>query len=419
MNKSTYTLIILMQLSVQLAFGNINYIDFNKIPNHKKYNAEYLFVKDNQEYYNHWIPKWKYDKNENELINRLKEAYTSFDSISTVNTELLLLKADIAHYLYNLDISNFSDSALNYYQQAIKNSPDDYRGYWFLAYHYAQSNMPINSVELFLKAEKMKPNNKPVDFWEEYAKATAVANMPTHALYGMDKTRAILGKAGNVENQLGESIFKQIVDLNRDNNYKQEDVWRVTNGDNTAYVNRPLGIKISVDSTWKVSMYDYINHNCGFVIEPPTIKNKKGKEISYRIAITMRVANDSDRLEKYLGNIISVYRTKSKIRFSDKYDKMIAYEIKEKEMYKDMGGGHLYAIAIERNMPAYPGLLLENPFLLPVFEPGKVNYFSIIGSKNRFKGKIFYSILLDSCEDINEQSFTLFKSLFYNQIVIE
>jgi hypothetical protein len=76
-------------------------------------------------------------------------------------------------------------------------------------------------------------------------------------------------------------------------------------------------------------------------------------------------------------------------------------------------------IGIERDAPAYPGLLLENPATLPDGEAGKLTYYAASGSKDRLKGRIFYAIMLDSCEDIHEQSFTIFKEFLDNQVIIE
>jgi hypothetical protein len=79
----------------------------------------------------------------------------------------------------------------------------------------------------------------------------------------------------------------------------------------------------------------------------------------------------------------------------------------------------LYILAIERKAPQYPGLLLEDPSTPPDGPTGQVNYFTASDSKTRFKGKMFYAIMLDSCEDIHELSFAVFKELFSNQIIIE
>jgi len=419
MNKTTVISFLLLLLNVYAAFGNINSIDPKKIENSEKYLSCFTYLKDNQTLYDHWSQEWKQDISKEEVITKLKEIYSTFGSIPGTNTELLLLKGDIAHYLYNLDLNNYNDSALNYYSEAIKAAPDDYRGYWFLANHYAQSNVSAKAIELFLKAEQLKPADKQVDFWEEYTMAAAFAHMPSHAVYGMDKVKSIRGMAGKAENQVGESIFKQLTDINRDNSYKKEEIWSAEKGDKVGFVCRPLGIKIFIDSTWNVTVYNYAKHTSGFVIEPPVLKDKKGKEISYTIAILMKVVNDSDKLEDYINKSSQGYKNKTKIRFSDKYKDLIAYEIREKGIYQATGGGHLYSIGIERTMPEYPGLLLENPVAVPSVEAGKVNYFTSTAVRNRFKGKIFYNILLDTCEDIHDLSFAIFKSLFENQIIIE
>jgi len=49
----------------------------------------------------------------------------------------------------------------------------------------------------------------------------------------------------------------------------------------------------------------------------------------------------------------------------------------------------------------------------------EVSYFTILGSKNRFHGKILYAIMLDSCEDIHDDSLAAFKELFEKQMLIE
>jgi len=219
-------------------------------------------------------------------------------------------------------------------------------------------------------------------------------------------------------------IFANVndIDISKISNDKEQffdkkDIWIIANqGDKTTFTSRPLGITITVNSTWYVSISDYENNRTSFVIEPSPIANKVGIEIGYTIAIIIRTVNDNDKLEDYMG--ISKYPNKKKINLSDKYDKMIAYEIIDKTMYQDIGGGHLYMIGIERNEPKYPELLLGAPIPLPK-NTDKVNYYRAVESKDRFKGKIFYLIMFDSCEDIYNQSFSIFKSLFDNEIIIE
>jgi hypothetical protein len=235
----------------------------------------------------------------------------------------------------------------------------------------------------------------------------------------MDKVKSISGKAGKFETEQGQAVYKRIEEVDKTKSYKKEDIWAASKGDKIAFTSRPLGIKILVDSTWSVTVYDFNNRQSAFIINPPTIKSVKGLAIAYTIAILFKSANENENLEDYLRTFVDKYSDKRKIIFSDKYDQMIAYEVVDKSLYKDLGGGHLYVLGIEREAPKYPGLLLENPSTLPDGPAGQVNYYTASDSKDRFKGKIFYAIILDSCEDIHESSSAVFKYLFNNQIIIE
>ena len=413
------TILLIGILTTVNVFSNVNYIEMSKISAERKNRTAFNFIKDNQQYFDHWTNEWNYDKSQKELIKNLRDNYATFSSIATKNGELYLLLGDIAHYLYNLNDTAYYRLAISNYNSAIEIYPNDYRAYWFLGYHYVLSNVPTLGIDNFLKAQQLLPTKQPADFWNEFAWSTAMTDMPSHCIFAMDKAKSISGTAGSFESQLGQTIYKKIVDVDKDLSYEKEDIWSTSQGEKTTFTSRPLGIKILVDSTWELSIYDYKNRKSAFILNPPTIKSKKGKEIHYTVAIIMKSANNTDELDDYISSWTSKYPNKSKIEFSDKYEKMVAYEIKEKDMYKDMGGSHIYLIGIERSNPMYPGLLLENPVTLPNENSSKVKFYTAADSKDRFKGKIFYAIMLDSCEDIHEQSLSVFKTLFENQIIIE
>ncbi len=401
------------------AFANINFLDVSKISSDSKLISAFAFIRDNQQYYNHWTNEWNYDKPKEKLIKELREHYVNFSALTNQTEELYLLLGDIAHYLYNLDDTVYFNNAITNYNLAINSNPKDYRTYWFLAYHYALSNAPDLAIDNFGKARNLLPAEQPADFWNEYAQATGIANMPSHCIYAMNKVKSISGKKGSFEMQHGANIYKSIVPVDKDKDYSKGDIWTVHKGDKITFTSRPLGIKILVDSLWSLTISDYQKNQSIFSIIPPAIVNKKGKKIEYTVAILFKAANDKDKLDDYITNFVSKYPNKTKIDFSDKYEKMIAYEIKDKTMYKDIGGGHLYMIGIERNAPEYPGLLLEYPTAMPEGNTGEVTYYNPSESKDRFRGKIFYAIILDSSEDIHDKSFAVFKELFDNQIIIE
>lgn len=401
------------------AWANINYIDRTKIGNEPRLAAVVDYLTDNQQFFDHWSSEWNYALPKNGFIAALHDNYQLAASVVPKNAELYLLLGDISSYLYNLDDTAYYCKAVENYQLAIEASPDDYRGYWFLGHHYASSNAPIPAIENFKNAEQRLPPNEPADFWNDYAWATAVANMPSHCSYAMDKVKLITGQAGSFEEQLGSTIRNRIEPLDKRKSFAKEELWTATEGEQMNFCCRPLGIKVTIDADWGLMLYDFEKGQTAFVISPPAIKNKKGAEIGYTIGILMKTAEANENLADYLNGFVSPYPKKTKIAFSDKYDKLIAYELIDKSVYTEMGGAHMYVIGIERMAPAYPGLLLEEPASLPQGTPGEVSYYQPLNCKDRFDGKLFYAIMLDSCEDINEQSLAVLKELFNQQIVIE
>lgn len=412
-------LILTLLVFTREIFADINFIDFAKISTDKKYTTAFEFIKENLEYYDHWTNEWTYNKSKEELVDKLRENYTFFSSMPLKNTELYLLLGDISHYLYNLDVSSYYESAVKNYDSAINLSPKDYRCYWFLGYHFALSAVPDSAVNNFFKAQALLPKEQPAEFWNDYAWTSVVTNMPSHCIYAMDRAKNILGTKSEFQKKLGEIIYKKIVPVDRDSSYKKENIWMGHSGEMSTFISRPLGLKILVDSTWKLSVYDYKNRQTAFVMSPPSINDKQGTDIHYTIAILMKVANDGQTLDDYISNLVSKYSKKVKIPFSGKYESMFTYEITDKSVYENMGGGHMYMIGIERNAPRYPGLLLEEPARLPEGKSGQTSFYSTSDYKDRFKGRIFYAILLDSCENIHDQSLAIFRALFENQIIIE
>ena len=408
-----------LTLAAKSALANVNQIDITKISSDGKLVSAFDFIKTNQEYYDHWTPQWTYDKPKEELINQLRGFYKNFIALSKKESEVYLLLGDIAHYLYNMDDRDYFDLAVDNYEAAAKSNPNEYRAYWFLGYHYVASNLPGKGIANLLKAEQLLPAKHPAAFWEEYAFSTSVANMPSHSIYAMERFKSITGEESSFQQQLGKTVYNRIVPVDKNNTYKKEEIWAGQMQTKMfELTSRPLGIKMLMDSTWGLSIYDYQKNQAITIIKPHRITSKKGKEIGYTIAIFMKTVNDKDKLEDYLSGLMST-KNKKQITFSNKYDKAIAYETMNKEMYADIGGAHMYLIGIEREAPKYPGLLLENPMEIPDGTPGELQFYTVGESKNRFKGKIFYAFMLDSCEDIHEESRAIFKSLFEDGVVIE
>lgn len=415
------TRLILISLTFAInSVANISYINISKITKDAKLVNTFNHIIEDKHYFDHWTHKWQYYTSKQDLIKELKDSYSEFSAIPNKNEELYLLIGDIGYYLFNLDESSFADTATAYYELAIKANPIDYRPHWFLGNHYTFSNHSLMAIDNYLKAESLLPANPPADFWNDYAGAAWMANMPSHCIYAMDKVKSISGNEGSFEAQLGDVVYKKLINVDKDSMYNNHSMWSESTGNKMTFVSRPLGIKILLDSGWRFNISDYADHQSAFNVKPSPIKNKDGNEINYTIGIIMRTANDTEKLESFLGKFVSKFTNKTKINFDKKYDKTIAYEIKDPTMYPNIGGGHFYMIGIEQEAPKYPGLLLESPASIPNNKPGQeIQVYRAQENKKRFDGKIFYIIMLDSCEDIHEQSYSVFKTFFDNQIIIE
>ena len=79
-------------------YANVNFIDISKISSDSKLVTAFNYIRDNQQYYDHWTTDWSYDKPKEELISKLRDIYSLFSSIANKNEELNLLLGDIAHY---------------------------------------------------------------------------------------------------------------------------------------------------------------------------------------------------------------------------------------------------------------------------------------------------------------------------------
>ena len=403
-------------------FANINYIDITKISNDEKIIDAYNYVKFNQSYFEAWSINWEFDVPKEKIVNKLKDIYTTLSSVNHKNEEFYLLLGDVAHYLYNLDDSISNRLAIENYNNAIKADSSDYRGYWFLAFHYTLSDEPIEAINLFIESKKHISNDTPVDYWEEYATASYYSNMKFNALMAMEKSREILKNPGQFENQYGNYVKENILHFEKDKDYVNKDLWKLSNENDKrkiGFVSTPLGIKLVVDSAWHISIPDYKNHQSAIVINPDAIANIKGRPINYSIAILMKTADDKDRLEDYISKFTNNMNLKNKYNFSNKYENIITFEMEDPNAYQDIGGGRFMLIGIQRNYPKYPGVKLEEPSKFESSNNEQINYFSLVPEAERFTGKIFYVLLLDSCGDIYEKSVSVFKDFFDKNIILE
>jgi hypothetical protein len=74
--------------------------------------------------------------------------------------------------------------------------------------------------------------------------------------------------------------------------------------------------------------------------------------------------------------------------------------------YKEAGDAHFFAVVFEREQPQYPGLIFEQPSSQgpASVKSGKAQYFRRNQRYERFHGKIFYVVLLDTASSVLEKA---------------
>ncbi|MBK0379093.1 tetratricopeptide repeat protein [Mucilaginibacter segetis] len=420
--KKILWLISLVFFCTTLSYGNIHAIDFNKISYPKNLEQELSFLKNNDTLYNHWTHNWTYDISKGDAIKNLNLIYTVLDKNSEKNTETYLLLGDIAHYLYNMEVEKYYQLAIDNYQKALKLSPADYRVYWFLGNHYSLSSLPVLAIDTYQKAFKAKPKNINSLLWADYSIACLNAGMTSNAAYYAHKYSLSVNDETSLEKQTINVIEQRLKATPVDTTLSTKDIWTFNKRENKllSFSNWSLGLQVNVDSTWQVDAGDYKNRTSYFIIKPNTEKTINGKEIGYSMLLLMRSPDEATSLSDFMD--LFAPKTDNRKPISIKvagFNNALAYEIKDPSVYSDMGGGHFITIALERDDPDYPGMKLEIPVEYPKGESGKINYYKVPQQYTRIKGKIYYLVLLDTCENIFNKSFKVFENFITNNLLIE
>jgi tetratricopeptide (TPR) repeat protein len=412
-------LVFFLIFLVQRSSANVNAIDFSKINYSKKSQKKVEFLRSNDSLFNHYVHDWTYDMPQKEVTETLSSLYKELDKLPEKNIETELLLGDIAHYMFNLDDETYNEKAVDHYKQAITLAPNDYRGYWFLGNHYALSaNMQL-SLQSYKTAMQYLPAPPSTSlFWADYAIACSYANMPGNATYAAHQASIIEGKRTNIEDQIFIINNNSLRTLHSDTTIDAKEMWSVNGkqGNKLLLFNRLLGARIVIDSTWGVQLTDYKNWSSYITVKPHAAIAKSGQSVSYSISLLAQVPDSRETLQQFLDKFTPDTKFKKPVTFTvGGIKNCIGYEIQAPSFYPQNGGGHSYLIAVERKQPEFPGKALEDPLdLSKSDDKSPVNYYLAPAIYNRINAKLYYYILLDSSEDIHDESLAVFKGFLDN-----
>jgi hypothetical protein len=174
-----------------------------------------------------------------------------------------------------------------------------------------------------------------------------------------------------------------------------------------------------MDSTWNLDAHGFAKRLCAFAIQPDIATSSKGARIGYNILLVVKVANEGERLEDFMASLMGMQGKKKEkdavFAFEGSYPRGISYSMKDPGIYSDRGGAHMHFIGIEMPSPAFPGLFLEEELI----DNRKTGAYRMGKFRSRFPGRIFYYFLLDTCEDIHERSWAVFRDLITKQMTLD
>src|ERR1700743_540123 len=122
-------LMLLSSLTFQKAYGNVNAIDFSQIKYPANLQGQIDFLKSHEYIYNRWVHDWNADIPKQKVIDNLTGLSIELNKLTGKNAETYLLLGDIAHYLYNMEVEEYYQKAIDNYNLAKSLSPKDYRVY--------------------------------------------------------------------------------------------------------------------------------------------------------------------------------------------------------------------------------------------------------------------------------------------------
>jgi tetratricopeptide (TPR) repeat protein len=403
LSKVVLSLLVIFLITPAFS-ASISDINQNKLPSTAEISGCISEVERLEPFVKYWTPKWEYDIPKKRVVSTIKDCYKKIDILTVSypdNCDLLLLQGLIAHYAYNLDLTEFFGYAKKAYEKASELDPSDIRPRWFMGVLLVQSRLIIRGMETILEIARKQPyNTYPASFWEDYAYCSYLAGMPANALMGADRAEKISGRL--FEQFFLIRILEHMKKPSTEISYEAKDIWRAKKDDkNMIFINRMFGYSIACPGDWKVNPAG-VGQRKGkasnmIVFKPPAYQGFK-ESLGASIFVVAEVNNKGEKLDKFAKSF-SYYGPLKEIKINCPYAPCKAYEMANKDMYAHEGGGRFLIVVFSREEPMYPGIVLETPEELDI-KSGVLTILDLRDFYTRWKGPINYLVGLDAAESI-------------------
>jgi hypothetical protein len=409
-------------------FGNSKAIDFNRLPEKESIKSDYQKLLEYEAMVINWTPDWKYDTPKDTVSGFLESFYRKVCDVADknkTNIEILLLKAILEHYQFNLDIGKFSETVGDTLKKARESDKSDYRPSWILANHLCKSAKPIEAWKEYKSVIDAFPYQKLSPyFWEDYAAFTLIARMPSNMIMATSFARELLGHPSDFERIFSKQIDNAFKKVSPDAELKDTEVWEVDRnepGKQNLLLNRLFALSVSLDESWTdVEISGLSKGTSSFCLNLGPEKGLNDSEVYYTISLMMIATPGDIPLTEMTDKAFSKVKGYKKSDLSFVKKDAVVFEASSKTIYPEQGGSRTIAVALKRKKSQWPGTSLEKPLVVKTAGGGdQVKYFEVTSPNPRLAAPIIYLILLDTCEAAYERSLKVFTDFVNNRLVIE
>ncbi len=414
---------LLIAFTMPSAFAGISTIHADALPQETAVLAALDDARQLEPYASAWTNDWKYPIAKDLASQRLEKDLGFLSAALKKhpdNVELALLTGLVAHYAYNLDVSDTHDKAIRAFDTARKLAPSDIRTTWFHANLLCQTKETEAGAKEFLDLEAAHPwNQLPADFWGDYIYCATVTNMPAHVLRAASYFDKLHAPQTEDNSLLVEMAQKRFDAFDADKKYDAKEVWRPEKDhDEVRFTSTMCGVRFTVPGGWAPNQLGFSNHSCvAFFSSGPY--EATTRELRPSVLVLVQQPTGSETLEDFLGKFTSKGTFEHFTPSRCPAFTCLAVKGVQPGMYKNDGDGHGRILAFERDEPAFPGLIFEAPAAFPKADTTSgPQVFRPTQTQMRIPGKLFYLVLLDTAASIETPAMADY-DLFLKNLTVE
>lgn len=398
---------------------NLSLIKLTNINGINEVEKDILFLINNGRHLDNYIPDkywdFKYTKQEyTEIMIRIIDSLHSLDQDKN-NQDYYLLMGLLYFYLYNLDYPNSYDRAMENLSIISDFEQKDYRYKWFsgiINAKAAKSYLAIRDFEYI--TERVPEESLYPMFWGDYGFSALMAFMPGRSMEYFEK-QAEFGDKDLADISIYQGISNSFVEGDLDHDIEYKDLYRLLKRENgLGFISYPFGIWIPTLGEWNVRQLDYKNRFSAIVFGSQKINDGSGNDITYSIGTYIYVDDDNDHITKQLDE----FPKKIEIEMPGISDIFTIYEVWDPDLYSHIGGAHGFVAFYKSDAGIATNQEIEQASKINTGSTNGETYIPFSNKIMRISDNITYIFLLDSCENIYEQSKKDFVN-FMSKVLIE